>query len=171
MYFIILASAATLHAAGRTDVRTAADVADALRPFAGDFAALLLAVGLIGTGFLAVPVLTGCGAYAVAEAMKWRYGLGNRLRRAARFYALIAVSTVAAAGMNYLGINVIDALYWSSVINGVLAAPLLVLILLLTNNRSLMGHRVNGPGLNFLVGLAAALMGAATVGLVVSRGA
>jgi NRAMP (natural resistance-associated macrophage protein)-like metal ion transporter len=171
MYFIILASAATLHAAGKTDVRTAADVADALRPLAGDFAALLLAVGLIGTGFLAVPVLTGSGAYAVAEAMRWRYGLGNRLRRAARFYALIVVSTVAAAGMNYLGINVIDALYWSSVINGVLAAPLLVLILLLTNNRSLMGHRVNGPGLNFLVGLAAALMGAATVGLVVSRGA
>ncbi|HEV7663022.1 MAG TPA: divalent metal cation transporter, partial [Chloroflexota bacterium] len=127
MYCIILAAAATLHTSGRADVRSAADVAEALRPLAGDFAAVLLAVGLVGTGFLAVPVLTGSGAYAVAEVMKWRYGLGSRLRRAARFYALITVATLAATAMNYLGINVIDALYWSSVINGVLAAPLLVL--------------------------------------------
>ena len=111
MYFIILAAAATLHAAGRTDVRTATDVADALRPLAGDGAALLLAVGIIGTGVLAVPVLIGSGAYAMAEAARWRYGLGAKLARARRFYAVITVCTVAATAMNYLGINVIDALY------------------------------------------------------------
>ncbi|MGZ3360338.1 MAG: NRAMP family divalent metal transporter, partial [Xanthobacteraceae bacterium] len=113
MYFIILASAATLHAVGKTDVRSAADVAESLRPLAGDGASILLALGLIGTGVLAVPVLTGSSAYAVAEALKWHYGLGARLRRAARFYAVIAVSTLLAAAFNYLGINVIDGLFWS----------------------------------------------------------
>jgi NRAMP (natural resistance-associated macrophage protein)-like metal ion transporter len=168
MYFIILASAATLHAAGNTDVRTAVDVADALRPLAGDRAALLLAVGVIGTGVLAVPVLIGSSAYAVAETARWRYGLGAKLARARRFYALIAVCTVAATAMNYLGINVIDALYWSSVINGVLAGPLLVLILLVANNHEAMGHRTNGVALNLIVGLTAALMCAAAIGLFVS---
>jgi NRAMP (natural resistance-associated macrophage protein)-like metal ion transporter len=158
MYFIILASASTLYAAGKTDVRTAADVADALRPLAGDGASILLAVGLIGTGVLAVPVLTGSSAYAVAEALKWHYGLGARLRRAARFYAVIVASTLVAMAFNYLGINVIDALFWSSVINGVLAPPLMVVILLVTNNPAVMGQRLNGKALNILVGLATALM-------------
>jgi NRAMP (natural resistance-associated macrophage protein)-like metal ion transporter len=170
MYFIILASAATLHAAGKTDVRTAADVAEALRPLAGDAAAVLLALGLLGSGLLAVPVLVGSGAYAVAEAFKWRYGLGAPLNRATRFYMLIAASTLAAMAMNYLGFNVIDALYWSSVINGVLAAPLLVLILLVANNHAVMGQRVNGLVLNVLVALAAVLMGVAAVSLFVSWG-
>ena len=165
MYFIILASAATLHAVGKTDVRSAAGVAESLRPLAGDGASILLALGLIGTGFLAVPVLTGSSAYAVAEALKWHYGLGARLRRAARFYAVIAVSTLLAAAFNYLGINVIDGLFWSSVINGVLAPPLLVVILVAANNRAVMGGRVNGFWLNALVGLAAALMFAAALGL------
>jgi NRAMP (natural resistance-associated macrophage protein)-like metal ion transporter len=168
MYFIILASAATLHATGKTDVRTASDVAEALRPLAGDGATVLLAVGLIGSGMLAVPVLIGSGAYAVAEASRWRYGLGARLGRAPRFYTLIAVSTLAATAMNYLGINIIDALYWSSVINGVLAAPLLVLIFLVVNNRAVMGQRVNGSLLNVLVALAALLMCAAAISLFIS---
>jgi Mn2+/Fe2+ NRAMP family transporter len=168
MYFIILASAATLHAAGRTDVRSASDVAEALRPLAGDGASLLLAVGLVGTGFLAVPVLTGSSAYAVAETLKWRYGLGRRLQRAPRFYALIAVATLAAVAMNYFGINVIDALYWSSVINGVLAAPLLILIFLVANNRAVLRQQVNGKLLNIGVGLAALLMTAAAVALFVT---
>ena len=129
---------------------------------------LLLAVGLVGTGFLAVPVLTGSSAYAVAETLKWRYGLGRRLQRAPRFYALIAVATLAAVAMNYFGINVIDALYWSSVINGVLAAPLLVLIFLVVNNRAVMGQRVNGSLLNVLVALAALLMCAAAISLFIS---
>jgi NRAMP (natural resistance-associated macrophage protein)-like metal ion transporter len=168
MYFIILASAATLHAAGRTDVRSASDVAEALRPLAGDGASLLLAVGLVGTGFLAVPVLTGSSAYAVAETLKWRYGLGRRLQRAPRFYALIAVATLAGVAMNYFGINVIDALYWSSVINGVLAAPLLILIFLVANNRAVLRQQVNGKLLNIGVALAALLMTAAAVALFVT---
>jgi NRAMP (natural resistance-associated macrophage protein)-like metal ion transporter len=168
MYFIILAAGATLHAAGKTDIRTAADAAQALRPVAGDWAEALLAIGVIGSGMLAVPVLLGSGAYAVAEAARWRYGLGAQLARARRFYALISVSALAATAINYMGINVIDALYWSSVINGVLAGPLLVLILLVANNRGVMGHRVNGRVLNLLVGLAAMLMCVAAVGLFVS---
>jgi NRAMP (natural resistance-associated macrophage protein)-like metal ion transporter len=165
MYFIILASAATLHAAGKTGVRTAADVAESLRPLAGDGASILLALGLIGTGVLAVPVLTGSSAYAVAEALKWHYGLGARLRRAARFYSVIVASTLAGTAFNYLGINIVDALVWSSVINGVLAPPLLVVVLFVTNNPAVMGGRVNRLWLNVLVGLAAALMLAAAVGL------
>jgi Mn2+/Fe2+ NRAMP family transporter len=165
MYFIILASAATLHAAGQTGVRTAADVAESLRPLAGDGASILLAVGLIGTGVLAVPVLTGSSAYAVAEALKWHYGLGARLQRAARFYSVIVASTLAGTAFNYLGINIVDALVWSSVINGVLAPPLLVVVLFVTNNPAVMGGHVNRLWLNVLVGLAAALMLAAAVGL------
>jgi Mn2+/Fe2+ NRAMP family transporter len=115
-----------------------------------------------------VPVLTGSGAYALAETLRWRYGLGQRLQRAPRFYALIAVSTLAAVAMNYFGINVIDALYWSSVINGVLAAPLLILILLVANNRAVMRQRVNGALLNVGVGLTAVLMTVAAVALFLS---
>jgi len=125
----------------------------------------LLALGLIGTGVLAVPVLIGSSAYAVAEALKWHYGLGARLRRAARFYAVIVAATVAATAFNYVGINIVDALFWSSVINGVLAPPLMVVILFVANNPVVMGRCVNGHWLNMLVGLAAALMFAAALGL------
>jgi len=168
MYFIILCSAATLFRTGQTNIASAADATVALRPIAADAASLLLAVGLIGTGFLAVPILTGSAAYAVAEAFSWRYGLGERVSRARWFYTLIVVSTLVGALVNFLGINPIDALFWTSVINGGLAPPLLVLIMLVANNPSIMGRRRNGLWLNLLGWLAAVLIFAAAIGLVLT---
>jgi len=150
MYFIILATGATLFKAGQTNIGSAADAAQALRPIAGDAASLLLALGLIGTGFLAVPVLTGSAAYGVSEAFGWKYGLDERPDHARQFYGVIAVATVVGMLINFLGINPIDALFWTAVINGFLAPPLLLLIMLIANNRAIMGERVNGVGLNIL---------------------
>src|SRR5437879_6408885 len=135
MYFIILSTAATLFKAGQTDIQSAADAAKALRPLAGDAATILLAVGLTGAGFLAVPVLTASAAYAISEAFGWRYGLDQPPHRAKQFYAIIAASTIIGIAINFVGINPIAALFWTAVINGFLAPPLLVLIMLIANNR------------------------------------
>ena len=148
MYFIILGSAATLHAAGRTDVQSAADAAAALTPLAGDAAGVLFALGFIGVGFLGVPVMTTGVAYAVTETLNWPRGLHRSPRRASRFYVLIAATTVIAMGLNFLGINPIQALVGVAILNGLLMPPLLVLILLATNNRAIMGERTNGRALN-----------------------
>jgi NRAMP (natural resistance-associated macrophage protein)-like metal ion transporter len=166
MYFIILATAATLHQAGKTDIRSAAEAAEALRPLAGDAAAVLLAVGLIGAGFLAVPVLVGSAAYAVAEAFGWQEGLDESPSHAARFYGVIAIATVLGLEINYLGIT-IQALYWTAVIYGFLAPPVLVVIMLIANNSRVMGDRVNGRWTNVLGWATTLLMTAAAVTLVV----
>lgn len=157
MYFIILATAATLHAAGKTEIQSAADAAQALRPLAGNGAALLLAIGLIGSGFLAVPILTGSAAYAMAEAFRWKASLDENPRRAKRFYAVIVASTLVGILIDFVGINPMNALFWTAVINGVLAPPLLVLVMLISNNRSIMGRGVNGLASN-LVGWATAIV-------------
>jgi NRAMP (natural resistance-associated macrophage protein)-like metal ion transporter len=169
-YFIILAAAATLNAAGQTDVNSAADAARALGPLAGNWATILFAIGMIGSGLLAVPVLAGSSAYAVSEAFGWRVGLGERAIRAWEFYLVIFVSMVIGAEINYLGINPIDALVWSAVINGVLAVPLLVLIMLIANNREVMGERVNGIWSNLLGWVATLTMAAAALGLFLTWG-
>lgn len=166
MFFIILATAATLHRAGRTEVGTAADAAEALRPLAGDAATVLMALGLIGTGVLAVPVLTGSAAYATAETFGWECSLDARPRQARGFYAIMAVCTAAALGIDYLGIDPMKALVWTAVINGFLAPPLLVLVLLVANNRAVMGRHVNGWATNVLGWAAAVLMAAAAGALV-----
>ena len=168
MYFAMLATAATLHAAGQTAVTSAADAAQALRPLAGDAAGILLAVGLIGTGVLAVPILTGSAAYAVAETFVWQEGLDERPATAPGFYAVTAAATLVGLGINFVGIDPITALYWAAVLNGVLAPPLLVLILLAANNPAVMGEQRNGWRLNLLGGIAAAVMAAAAIGLVAS---
>ncbi|HEY1807384.1 MAG TPA: divalent metal cation transporter [Acidobacteriaceae bacterium] len=149
MYFIILSTAATLFKAGKTDIQTAADAAVALRPIAGRAAEMLLAIGLIGTGFLAVPILTGSSAYAVAEALGWQHGLDKRPRTAKSFYGLIAVSTLIGMAINFTSLSAVRALYLSAVINGLLAPPLLFLILRICNNPKIMGKRVNGRLLNW----------------------
>lgn len=164
MYFVILATAATLYGTGGRDLDSAAQVAEALRPAAGNAAAILLALGLIGSGFLTVPILTSSSAFALADAFGWRSGLDERPRRARRFYAVIAAATVAAMAMNYLGINPIAALFWSSVINGFVAPPLLLLIMLIANNRQVMGERVNGRLANVLGWITCAAMFAAAIG-------
>ena len=170
MYFIILATAATLFKAGQTDIKSAADAAQALRPLAGDAAYILLAVGMIGAGFLAVPILTGSGAYAVSEVFGWRYGLHHHPSRAKQFYGVIALATLVGVAINFIGINPIDALFWTAVINGFVAPPLMVLIMLVSNNRAVMRDRVNGLGLNILGGVATLLMFAAAIALVLSWG-
>ena len=165
-YFIILATGATLFVAGTTEIGSATEAAQALRPIAGDAAPLLLAIGLIGSGVLAVPVLTGSAAYAVSEAFGWRSGLDRKPTRAPQFYAVIVAATLVGMGINFLGINPITALVVSAVINGLVAAPLLVLVMLVSNNRTAMGERVNGRLLNVVGWSATILMGVAAVALI-----
>jgi Mn2+/Fe2+ NRAMP family transporter len=130
MYFIILATGATLFPSGQTTIQSATDAAQALRPLAGDAATVLFALGLIGSGFLAAPILTGSAAFGVAEAFGWRRGLDEKPWRARPFYAVIVVATLVGMLINFLGINPIAALVWTAVINGFLAPPLLILICL-----------------------------------------
>ncbi|AJZ58767.1 natural resistance-associated macrophage family protein [Paraburkholderia fungorum] len=168
-YFIILATAVTLHVAGVTDIDTAAQAASALRPLAGDFAYLLFALGILGVGFIGVPVLAGSGAYALAEAMNWPEGLERKPRDARGFYGIIAVSVLAALAIQYSPISPMKALFWSAVINGVVAVPLLVVILLLVSKRTVMGDFTASRPLLVLGSIAAAVMGAAAVMMLLPR--
>ncbi|HMF57454.1 MAG TPA: Nramp family divalent metal transporter, partial [Pyrinomonadaceae bacterium] len=169
-YFVILAAAATLHTSGKTEIQSATDAAQALKPLAGSAATYLFALGLMGAGFLAVPVLTGSSAYAVAEMFGWNYGLDEKPKGAWQFYAVIAISTAVGMLINFLGINPIRALFWSAVINGMLAPPLLVLIMLIANNRKVMGKRVNGSGANIIGWLATIVMFVAAIGMILTWG-
>jgi NRAMP (natural resistance-associated macrophage protein)-like metal ion transporter len=170
MYFIILATAATLFASGKTNIQSATDAALALEPLAGKAASWLLALGLIGSGFLAVPILTGSSAYAVTEAVGGKYGLNRKVGDARLFYGVIAGSTAVAVIMNFLGINPIRALFVAAIINGFLAPPLLVVILLVTNNRKIMGARVNSRWANVMGWTTTVAMFAAAVALVLTWG-
>ena len=167
-YFIILTTGATLFVAGKHDIGSATDAAEALRPLAGDFSAALLAIGLIGAGALAVPVLTASAAYGVAETFGWSSGLDTRPARAPEFYAVIVAATAVGIGINFVGINPIAALVLSAVINGLLAAPLLTILMLVANDRRAMGTRTNGRALNAIGWTTAAVMSAAAVALVVT---
>ena len=138
--FIIFATSATLNASGVTDIQTSSQAADALRPIAGEFTFAIFATGIIGTGLLAVPVLAGSSAYALSEAFKWRHGLDRRLLQAKSFYATIAVSTMAGVGLNFTRLDPVKALYWSAVVNGVLAAPVMTVIMLIASNGRIMGR-------------------------------
>jgi NRAMP (natural resistance-associated macrophage protein)-like metal ion transporter len=168
MYFIILATAATLFKGGKTSIQSATDAAQALRPLAGDAAYVLWAVGLIGAGFLAVPILTGSSAYAIAEALGWPHGLDEKPRRARLFYAMIIVPTLIGMLINFVGINPIGALFWTAVINGFLAPPLLVVVMLIANNKKIMGHRVNGRWANVVGWTTTVVMFGAALGLVLT---
>ncbi len=168
MYFVILANAATLHRAGVTNIATATEAAAALRPLAGEGATVLMALGLIGTGLLAVPILTGSAAYAVCETFGWRCSLDAKPAKAKEFYLVVAASTIAGLSMHWLGINEMQALFWTAVINGFLAPPLLVVIMFISNNKAIMGDRVNGRAMNVLGWTTAVLMFAAAGGLVLT---
>jgi NRAMP (natural resistance-associated macrophage protein)-like metal ion transporter len=150
MYFIILATALTLHANGQTDIETGADAAEALRPVAGDFAGIVFAVGMIGAGLLAVPVLAGASAYAVSETFGWRQGLDEHWRRAKAFYGVVAVATVVGLVIPFTGVKPIDALFFTGLLNGIAAPFLLVLIMLAACNRKVMGRQTIGPVLTGL---------------------
>jgi NRAMP (natural resistance-associated macrophage protein)-like metal ion transporter len=164
-YFVILAAASTLHATGKTDIQSATDAAKALEPVAGAAAKYLFAAGLIGAGFLAVPVLTGSSAYAVAETFGWKYGLDTKPREAREFYAIIAASTLIGTLINYVGVNPIKALFWTAVINGVVAPPLLVVLMLVANNKKVLGKHTNGAAANVVGWLTCALMFAAAAAM------
>jgi NRAMP (natural resistance-associated macrophage protein)-like metal ion transporter len=168
MYFIIMTTAATLHTSGRTSIETAQQAAEALRPLAGAGAYWLFTLGLIGTGMLAVPVLAGSCAYAVSEAAAWRGSLNQRPRRAKKFYLIIATSMVIGLALNYAGFNAIKLLFTAAVINGVLAPPLILIVVLLTRDRKVMGDAVSSRLIDTLGWIAFAVMVAAAVGLVVA---
>src|SRR5947207_2641671 len=170
MYFIILATAATLFQAGKHDIQSAAEAAKALQPLAGRASKILLALGLIGAGFLAVPILTGSAAYAVSEAFGWRYGLDQKPHRCREFYGVIAVSTLVGMAINFLHVNPIAALFWTAVINGFLTPPLLVIIMLVANNPKVMGPRVNSPWTNLLGWATVLAMTAAAMALALTWG-
>src|SRR6266540_2767663 len=158
MFFIMLATGATLHRAGRVEIETARQAADALRPLAGDAAYLLFAVGMVGTGLLAVPVLAGSASFAVAELFGWRAGLDLSPRRGRRFYLVFAGAVAAGMLLDLAGTNPIRMLFLSAVLNGLLAPPLLLLVMLVSNNRAIMGEHANGPLLNVLGWSATAVM-------------
>jgi Mn2+/Fe2+ NRAMP family transporter len=162
-YFIILATAVTLHAAGVTDIETAAQAASALRPLAGDFAFLLFALGILGVGLIGVPVLAGSAAYAVAEAMEWKWGLERNASDARGFYGVICVSVLASLAIQYSPISPMKALFWSAVINGIVAVPLMVVIIVLASSRSVMGPYTATKPLIAFGCIATAVMGAAAV--------
>jgi len=143
MFFIIITTAATLHANGITKIETASQAAEALRPLAGNLAYLLFAAGIIGTGLLAVPILAGASAYAVAETNGWKEGLSKKAGLAPGFYGVIAASTLIGMLISWLGINPIKALYYAAALNGLVAPPLMVLIILTANNKKIMGKYVN----------------------------
>jgi NRAMP (natural resistance-associated macrophage protein)-like metal ion transporter len=169
-YFVVLASAVTLHAHGKTDIQTATDAAEALRPLSHGLATVLFALGLIGSGFLAVPILTGSSAYAMCEAFDWKYGLDEKFRDARRFYLIIGAATLVGLLINFLKIPPVTALFWTAVINGVLAPPLIVVLMVVSNNQKIMGKRTNGPLTNFLGWSTAAIMTAAAIGMFVTWG-
>ena len=156
--FIIFATAATLHANGVTQITSAAQAAEALRPIAGQFAFALFAIGIIGTGLLAVPVLAGSAAYAVSETFGWTEGLDRRPREAKAFYGVIALATMGGVALNFIGIDPMSALYWAAVVNGLLAPPLMVVTMLIARNPAIMGELVVGRWLEFGGWLATAVM-------------
>ncbi len=168
--FIILTTAATLHAHGQTDIQTSSQAAEALRPIAGPFAFTIFALGIIGTGLLALPVLAGSAAYAVGESLHWPVGLAKRPHRAKAFYGAIAVATVVGGLMNFSSIDPVKALFWSAVVNGVVAAPVMAMMMLLASRQDVMGEFVLGPWLKRIGWLATGVMLLAAIGMFATWG-
>ena len=167
MYFIILSTGATLFRAGKFDISTAAEAAQALRPLAGKFAELLFTLGVIGVGFIAVPVMTAGAAYDFCQAFRLRHGLHTPARLSRAFYAAIVIITVIAMGMNFLGLNPIKTLVWAGIVQGLSTPFLMLLLMRMTNNRRIMGHWVNTRALNILGWLTTAAIFAAAICLLV----
>ena len=166
-FFIMVTAAATLNAHGITNIDTSAQAAEALRHIAGRFTFVVFAAGIIGTGMLTLPVLAGSAAYATGEIFAWRVGLARKPARARKFYGAVAAATLIGAGLNFSPINPIKALYWSAVINGVAAVPIMVMMMRLATNRAVMGEFTLPKGLKLLGWLATGAMAAAAVAMVV----
>lgn len=169
-FFIILTAAVTLHAHGKVDIQSSADAAEALRPIAGRFAFWLFAAGIIGTGLLALPVLAGATAYAVAGAFHRPYGLERSPGKAKTFYGVLIVAMILGAALNLTPIDPIKALYWSAVVNGVAAVPVMILMILLSNNKDAMGEFCVKGWIRWLSWLATLIMGAAAIVMFATMG-
>jgi NRAMP (natural resistance-associated macrophage protein)-like metal ion transporter len=167
MFFVMLTTALTLHVHGLTHIQTSAEAASALRPFAGDFATALYTIGIFGVGFLAIPTLAGSSAYAIADTFHWREGLDRKLWQARGFYSIIILSTAAGVVLDLFKVNAIRLLFWSAVINGLLAPFLLVGILIVALDSAVMQGQPSSKPAQALVGLTALLMFAAAVGMLV----
>jgi Mn2+/Fe2+ NRAMP family transporter len=167
MYFIILTAALTLHRHGMLHIETSRQAAEALRPVAGRFAALLYTAGLLGVGFLAIPTLSGSAAYALADTFRWKEGLSRPLRKAPSFYAVIVISMLVGIALNFAHVNPVSALYWTAVINGLLAPFVLVAILVVACDRKLMCDQPSSMLSRVVVGITTLLMFGAGVGMFV----
>ncbi|MBV9181659.1 MAG: divalent metal cation transporter, partial [Acidobacteria bacterium] len=167
-YFIMLSTAATLFTTGKTEISTAAQAAQALVPIAGKMAGILFTIGVVSVGFIAVPIMTTGAAYAVCQALGWRQGLHYQPQEVKRFSAVILVSTAIAMSLNFLGINPMKALVWSSMAQGLSAPIFMWLVMRITNNRKIMGTWVNTRPLNALGWITTMAMFAAAVGLFTS---
>ena len=162
--------AATLHVKGKTDIDTAAQAAQALRPIAGAFASVLFSLGIVGTGLLAVPVLGGSAAYAVGEAFRWQVGLERKAHEAKAYYAVLALATLIGLAMNFIRIDPIRALVWSAMINGMTAAPIMCFMMLLASNRKVMGKLTLPVYLKVMGWAASAIMALAAIGMFATSG-
>lgn len=169
-FFIMLSTAATLHAAGITNIESSAQAAEALRPLGGDFAFLLFSLGIIGTGLLAVPVLAGSAAYAVSEATGLGGSLSSRLDQGdgKAFYGIVAIATLGGVALCFTPSDPVKELFWSAVLNGVIAVPIMAVMMLLAGRRSVMGDHVVGPRLRWLGWLATVVMGLVVVAMLVT---
>ena len=165
---ILMTAAATLHRQGITDIATSAQAAEALKPVAGAFAEVVFALGIIGTGLIAIPVLAGSTAYAIGEGKKWPVGLARKPKEAVAFYVVLAVSALAGIGLNFTPIDPVKALYWSAVVNGVLAAPVMILLMILVRRPDVMGKLVVKGWLYWMGWAATAAMAACIVAMLVS---
>jgi NRAMP (natural resistance-associated macrophage protein)-like metal ion transporter len=165
---IMLTAGATLHVAGKTNIDSSQMAAEALRPIAGDFAFFIFALGVIGTGFMAVPVLAGSAAYAVGEALRWPVGLARQPKAARAFYATLAIATALGTAINFTPVDPIRALYWSAVINDVMVAPIIVVMMNLASNPSVMGRFTLSLWLRTVGWITAAVMALCVVGLIAS---
>jgi NRAMP (natural resistance-associated macrophage protein)-like metal ion transporter len=168
---IMITTAATLHGAGITDIDSSSQAAEALRPVAGPFAFALFALGIIGTGLLAVPVLAGSAAYALGEARKWPIGLARKPKKAKAFYSAVAIATIVGVLINFSPINPIKALYWSAVINGVVAVPVMAIMMLMAVDRRVMGEFAVPLAMRVIGWAATVVMALAVIGMAVTAGA
>ena len=166
-FFIVLTTAQVLFKNGITNIESAQDAAQALRPFAGDFAYLLFATGIIGTGLLAVPILAGSGAYALSEIMKWREGLELKFSRAKGFYAVITISVIFGLILNFFHINPIMALYWAAFLNGIIALPLMIVIMVVGNDAKIMGAETHPQWVKIFGWLAVIFMAVAILATII----
>lgn len=169
-YFIMLTAAVSLHAQGQTNVETAAQAAQALKPVAGHFAFLLFAAGIIGTGLLAVPVLAGSAAYAVGEALKWSVGLERKPLEAKGFYGVLAVATLLGLSMNFFHIDPIKALVWAAVLSGITAVPIMIMMMVMASDPKVMGKFTLSLPLKIVGWITTFIMLTATIGLLVTWG-